>query len=75
MTQYFAHIKKKMKKEIESREELEEFLKAFYKKAFTDELIGHFFTEVVPLDLTTHIPGIAGFWESWSLIRRDIEKM
>jgi hemoglobin len=54
----------KMKKDIENREELEEFLRAFYKKAFADELIGHFFTEVVPLDLTTHIPVIAGFWES-----------
>ena len=53
-----------MKKDIETREELEDFLKAFYKKAFADELIGHFFTEVVPLDLKTHIPIIANFWES-----------
>jgi hemoglobin len=53
-----------MKKDIETREELEEFLRAFYKKAFADETIGHFFTEVVPLDLKTHIPVIADFWES-----------
>src|SRR5689334_10364365 len=53
-----------MKNDIESRDDLEEFLKAFYKKAFADELIGRFFTEVVPLDLTTHIPVIASFWES-----------
>ena len=53
-----------MKKDIETREELEELLKQFYKKAFADELIGHFFTEVVPLDLKTHIPVIANFWES-----------
>jgi hemoglobin len=53
-----------MKKDIETREELEEFLRAFYKKAFADKLIGHFFTEVVPLDLKTHIPIIASFWES-----------
>lgn len=53
-----------MKKDIESREELEEFLRTFYKKAFADELIGHFFTEVVPLDLNIHIPVIAAFWES-----------
>lgn len=53
-----------MKKDIETREELEEFLRAFYKKAFVDNLIGHFFTEVVPLDLKTHIPVIANFWES-----------
>jgi hemoglobin len=53
-----------MKKDIETREELEEFLRAFYKKAFADELIGFFFIEVVPLDLKTHIPVIASFWES-----------
>jgi hemoglobin len=53
-----------MKRDIETREELEDFLWAFYKKAFADELIGHFFTEVVPLDLDTHIPVIASFWES-----------
>ena len=53
-----------MKKDIETREELERFLWAFYKKAFLDELIGRFFTEVVPLDLDTHIPVIANFWES-----------
>ena len=53
-----------MKKDIASREELEEFLKAFYKNAIADELIGHFFTAVVPLDLKAHIPIIANFWES-----------
>lgn len=53
-----------MKKDIETREELEKFLWAFYEKAFTDELIGRFFTEVVPLDLDTHVPIIANFWES-----------
>lgn len=51
-------------KDIENREELEKFLWAFYEKAFRDELIGRFFTEVVPLDLQTHIPVIADFWES-----------
>jgi hemoglobin len=53
-----------MKKDIGNREELEEFLRSFYKKAFADELIGKFFTEVVPLDLATHIPVIADFWEA-----------
>ena len=53
-----------MKKDIENREELEDFLWSFYRKAFADELIGRFFTEVVPLDLDTHIPVIANFWES-----------
>jgi hemoglobin len=53
-----------MKRDIERREDLENVLKAFYEKVFTDELIGHFFTEVVPLDLKTHIPVIVDFWEA-----------
>ena len=53
-----------MKKDIETREELEGFLWSFYKQAFADELIGRFFIEVVPLDLNTHVPVIADFWES-----------
>lgn len=53
-----------MKKDIESRDDLVMMLYAFYKKAFRDALIGHFFTEVVPLNLETHIPAIADFWEA-----------
>jgi hemoglobin len=52
------------KKDIETREEIEFLLAHFYKKAFADELIGFFFKEVVPLDLTVHIPIIADFWDS-----------
>lgn len=53
-----------MKTDIESRQDLVLFLEAFYEKAFADELIGFFFTDVVPLNLATHIPVIADFWES-----------
>ena len=52
------------KTDIRNREDLVQMLNAFYLKAFKDELIGRFFTEVVPLDLDTHIPVIADFWES-----------
>jgi hemoglobin len=51
-------------KDITAREEIEHILHQFYKKAFADEKIGFFFTEVVPLNLQTHIPHIADFWES-----------
>lgn len=53
-----------MKKDIETRADLEGLLRAFYEKAFADELIGHFFTKVVPLNLDTHIPVITDFWEA-----------
>ena len=53
-----------MKPDIETRADLEAMLRAFYEKAFADELIGHFFTQVVPLNLDTHIPVITDFWEA-----------
>lgn len=36
----------------------------FYGRAMTDPVIGHFFTEVVKLDLEHHLPVIGDFWES-----------
>jgi hemoglobin len=52
------------KRDLEDRADIEALLKEFYSRAFEDPLIGRFFTEVVPLDLETHIPVIASFWES-----------
>lgn len=57
-------IPNKELKDIESRIDIESILISFYKKAFTDDLIGRFFTEVVPLDVATHLPVIADFWEA-----------
>ena len=59
---------------IETRDDIVNMLYSFYKKAFKDELIGRFFTEVVPLDLETHIPIIADFWESIVLGTRGYRK-
>jgi hemoglobin len=39
-------------------------MSAFYAKAMADDVIGRFFTEVVPLDLEHHLPIIGDFWES-----------
>ena len=52
------------KRDIENRADLENMLGVFYKKVFKDDLISYFFIEVVPLNLETHIPVIADFWES-----------
>lgn len=52
------------KPDIATRSDLEQVLEAFYKKVFTDAVIAHFFTTVVPLDLKTHLPVIADFWEA-----------
>jgi hemoglobin len=53
-----------MIRDIESREDIEKLLYSFYHKAFEDNLIGRFFTVVMPLNLETHIPVITDFWES-----------
>jgi hemoglobin len=53
-----------MKKDISEREDILALLEAFYARAVKDEAIGHFFTTVAPLNLQTHIPLIADFWES-----------
>jgi hemoglobin len=50
--------------DITSRADIELLLQRFYSKAFADPVIGFFFIEVIPLDLETHIPRIADFWES-----------
>src|SRR5919198_5550601 len=52
-----------MKKDIEGREDLERLLENFYSVAIKDDKISHFFTDVVQLNLTTHLPVIVDFWE------------
>lgn len=51
-------------KDIEERDDICKLLEAFYVKAFADELIGFYFTDVIKLDLVTHLPVITDFWES-----------
>src|SRR5215212_7841559 len=53
-----------LKPDIQNRNDLVHLLRAFYEDAFKDQLIGRFFTEVVPLDLDTHLPLIADFWDA-----------
>lgn len=49
-----------MKRDIATREDLENLLREFYSVAVTDEKIGHHFAE---LDLKSHLPVIVDFWE------------
>ncbi|RYY93814.1 MAG: group III truncated hemoglobin [Chitinophagaceae bacterium] len=63
-----------MMRDLETRADIEAVLVDFYDKAFADGLIGRFFTEVVPLDLDTHLPHIADFWESVVLGHRSYAK-
>jgi hemoglobin len=50
--------------DIETRADCERLVRAFYERAFADDMIGWLFTDVAHLDLEAHIPRIASFWET-----------
>lgn len=52
-----------MKKDIETREDIDALMREFYTKVLTDEEIGYIF-EIAELDLDKHLPIIGDFWES-----------
>lgn len=53
-----------MKKDIETRADIEFLIWDFYNKLKTDETIGFIFTEITQLDFDKHVPVICDFWES-----------
>lgn len=57
-----------MLKDIETREDLEKMLRAFYTLATVDEMIGHHFAE---LDLESHLSVITDFWDK-ALFRNPV---
>jgi hemoglobin len=50
-------------RDIETRKDIDELVAEFYRKAMTDDLIGYIFTDVARINLETHLPIIADFWE------------
>jgi len=50
--------------DIETREDCEVLVRAFYSRALTDPMIGYLFTDIAHLDLEEHVPVIASFWET-----------
>ncbi|MEZ4886126.1 MAG: group III truncated hemoglobin [Chitinophagales bacterium] len=52
------------KKAIEGRADIKVLIDDFYTKVREDEVIGHFFTEVVQLSWEHHIPVMYDFWEA-----------
>lgn len=51
-------------RDIETRIDIEKLMTAFYDKAFADDVIGFYFTEVTHLNLEKHLPVIVDFWET-----------
>jgi hemoglobin len=50
--------------DIESRNDCERLVRAFYGRALVDPVIGWIFVDVAKLDLEAHVPQIAAFWET-----------
>lgn len=53
-----------MQKDIEGRAEIETLINTFYDKVKKDDLISHFFTEVILVDWDKHLAIMYDFWES-----------
>ena len=47
-----------MNKDIENRQDIDELMLAFYKRAIADDLIGFIFTDVAKLDLGWRLGGV-----------------
>jgi hemoglobin len=50
--------------DIDTRDDCERLVRAFYGRALSDPMIGWLFVDVARLDLERHVPVIASFWES-----------
>jgi hemoglobin len=51
-------------RDIETREDCERLVRAFYSQALVDPIIGWIFVDVAKLDVEAHVPQIASFWET-----------
>jgi hemoglobin len=56
--------------DIETREDCERLVRAFYGRALEDPIIGFLFVDVARLDLEAHVPRITSFWETILLGRQ-----
>ena len=52
------------KRDIETRTDIELFIRSFYEKVVLDQEIGIIFTEIIPINWEHHIPVITDFWET-----------
>jgi hemoglobin len=49
--------------DIETREDIERFVKLFYARLLKDERLAAIFIEVAKVDLNKHLPLISDYWE------------
>lgn len=60
--------------DIESREDCERLVRAFYGRALHDPMIGYLFTDVAKLDLEAHVPVLTDFWETLLLGAKSYDR-
>lgn len=53
-----------MKKDIESRSDIELLVKSFYEKVKIDPVIGSIFTDIARVNWEKHLPVMFDFWEN-----------
>ena len=51
-------------RDLENREDLFLFVRKFYEKLLPDPVVGHFFTDVIDLDLEEHLPILVDYWDT-----------
>lgn len=51
-------------RDIADREDIAALVAAFYRRAFTDDLLGPIFVDIAAMDLPAHLPVMCDFWES-----------
>ena len=59
------------RRDIETRADCEQLVRAFYGRALVDPIIGFLFTDVAKLDLEAHVPRITNFWDTILLGARN----
>ncbi|AXG73025.1 group III truncated hemoglobin [Flavobacterium arcticum] len=50
-------------KDIETRADIELFMREFYNRLLTDSAISYMFTDVAKINLEEHLPHLTDFWE------------
>jgi len=53
-----------MKSDIQSINDIRQVVDTFYDRAIIDEQIGYFFTQLMKIQLSEHLPIIYSFWDS-----------
>jgi len=52
------------RRDIETREDIERLVEAFYSGVMVDPVLGPIFTDVAKMDLEAHMPVMCDFWEN-----------